>query len=104
MATLAPRSQGTRLFQYRAFSCDVITFEITERKTHHVGVHDRRLLLWQSSWRDILVMLMKCVELDKIPVLHKLKQLYRNIYLWGFSIDIAIDILYKLYTMMASLF
>ena len=40
--------------------------------SHHDGVQDRRLLLCTAIFTksDILIMLMKCVVLDKIPVLH----------------------------------
>ena len=55
---------------------------------------------------DILIMLQLCVELDKIPLLHKLKQLYKPLPV-GFLIDIAYtanNILYKLYTKMVVYF
>ena len=51
-------------------------------------------------------MLLICVGLDKIPLLHKLKQLYKCLPV-GFLIDIAYtanNILYKLYTKMAIYF
>ena len=51
-------------------------------------------------------MLLICVELDKIPLLHKLKELYKRLPV-GFLIDIAYtanNILYKLYTKMAVFF
>ena len=52
---------------------------------------------------DILIILL---ELDKIPLLHKLKQLYKRLPV-GFLIDIAYtanNILYKLYTKKAVYF
>ena len=55
---------------------------------------------------DILIMLLICVESDKIPLLHKLKQLYKCLPM-GFLIDTAFtanNILYKLYTKMAVYF
>ena len=55
---------------------------------------------------DILIMLLICVESDKIPLPHKLKQLYKRLPV-GFLIDIAYtanNILYKLYTKMAVYF
>ena len=55
---------------------------------------------------DILIMLLICVELDKIALLHKLKQLYERLPV-GFLIDIAYtayNMLYKLYTKMAVYF
>ena len=55
---------------------------------------------------DILIMLLICVESDKIPLLHKLKQLYEHL-LVGILIGIAYtanNILYKLYTKMAVYF
>ena len=55
---------------------------------------------------DILIMLLICVESDKIPLLHKLKQLYRRLPV-GFLIDIAYNannIPYKLYTKMVVCF
>ena len=51
-------------------------------------------------------MLLICVESDKIPLLHKLKQLYTRLPV-GFLIDIAYTAnnkLYKLYTQMAVYF
>ena len=42
-----------------------------------------------------------CVELDKIPLLHKLKL---HAYLWIYIAYTANNILYKLYSKMASLF
>ena len=55
---------------------------------------------------DILIMLLICVESDKKQLLHKMKQLYKRLPV-GVSIAIvytANDVLYKLYTKMASLF
>ena len=55
---------------------------------------------------DILIMLLMCVESDKIPLLHKLKQLYKRLPV-GFLIDITYttnNIPYKLYTKMAVYF
>ena len=55
---------------------------------------------------DILIMLLICVESDKIPLLHKLTQLYKRLPV-GVLIDIAYtanNILYKLYTKMAVYF
>ena len=55
---------------------------------------------------DMLTMLLICVESDKIPMLHKLKQLYKHLPV-GFLIDIAYtanNVLYKLYTKMAVYF
>ena len=52
------------------------------------------------------MMLLICVDSDKIPLLHKLKQLYERLPV-GFLIDIAYtasNILYKLYTKMAVYF
>ena len=68
---------------YRAFSCDVITFEITKenRKHRHFGVQrDRSFYGDLHEMSDILLM---CVESDKIPLLHKLNS-YINAYLWVF--------------------
>ena len=55
---------------------------------------------------DILIMFVICVESDKIPLLHKLKQLYKCLPV-GFLIGItytANNILYELYTKMAVYF
>ena len=78
------------------------------RKTEnsrHVGVQrDRSFYGDLHEMSDILIMLLKCVELDKIPLLHKLKQLYKRLPVFVFLIDIAStanNILYKLYTKMA---
>ena len=70
----------------------------------HVGVQCFYGDLHERS--DILIMLLKCVESDKIPLLHKLKQLYKCLPV-GFLIDIAYtanNIPYKLYTKMAVYF
>ena len=53
----------------------------------------------------ILIMLLVCVESNKIPLLHKLKQLYKCLPGGGgglIAIEYTAD--YKLYTKMASLF
>ena len=55
---------------------------------------------------DVLIMLLICVESDKIPLLHKLNQLYKGLPV-VFLIDIAYtanNIPYKLYTKMAVYF
>ena len=60
----------------------------------HGNLHERS---------DILLMLLICVESDKIPLLSKLKQLYKHL---PVRIDIAYtanDILHKLYSKMVSL-
>ena len=54
------------------------------RKTennHHVGVRDESFYgdLHEMSDIHVLIMLLICVELDKIPLLHKLKQLYKTL-------------------------
>ena len=90
----------------RAFSCDVITFEITEenRNSCHVGVQrDRSFYGDLHEMSDILLI---CVESDKIPLLLKLKQLCKRLPV-GFLIDIAYsanNIPYKLYIKMVVYF
>ena len=93
---------GIQVSGYRAFSCDVITFEIIRRKTEnscHVGVQrDRSFYGDLHKMSDILTMLLICAESDKIPLLHKLKQLYKRLPA-SFLIDItytANNILYKM--------
>ena len=80
------------------------------RKTEnsrHVGVQrDRSFHGDLDKMSDILIMLLICVESDKIPLLLKLKQLYKCLPV-GFLIDIgytANNIPYKLYTKMAVYF
>ena len=80
------------------------------RKTensHHIGVQrERRFNGDLHEMSDILIMLLICVESDKIPLLRKLKELYKRLPM-GFLIDIAYtanNILYKLYTKMAVYF
>ena len=80
------------------------------RKTdnsRHVGVQrDRSFCGDLHEMSDILIMLLMCIESDKMPSLHKLKKLYKRLPL-GFLIDIvytANKILYKLYTKMAVYF
>ena len=54
---------------------------------------------------NILIMLLICVELEKIPLLHKLKQLYERLPVGFFDIAYsANNILYKLYIKMAVYF
>ena len=73
----------------------------------HVGVQqDRSFYGNLHEMSDILIMLLVCIESDKIPSLHKLKKLYKHLPV-GFLIDIAYNtnnILYKLYTKMAVCF
>ena len=79
------------------------------RKTEnsrHAGVRDRSFYGDLHEMSDIPIMLLLCVESDKMPLLHKLKQLYKRLPV-GFLIDIAYtakNILYKLYTKMAVYF
>ena len=94
---------------YRAFSCDIITFKIT-KENYHVGVQQNRSFCGNlHEMSDILLMLLiiiLCVESDKIPLLQKLKLLYKRLPV-GFLIDIAYtanNILCKLYTKMAAHF
>ena len=77
---------------------------ILQRKTensHHVGIQeDRSSYCHLHKISDILMMLLICVESDKIPLLHKLKQLYKRLPVGFFLIDIA----YLLITHCTSLF
>ena len=69
----------------------------------HVGVRDRNIYGNLHEMSDILIMLL---ESDKIPLLHKLKQLYKHLPV-VFLIDIthtANNIQYNLYTKMAVYF
>ena len=53
--------------------------------SHHVGVQRDRSFygdLHKSS--DILIILLICVELDKIPLLRKVKQLFKPLTCGGF--------------------
>ena len=58
------------------------------RKTensHHIGVRDRRFNGDLHEMSDILIMLLICVdELDKIPLLRKLKELYKRLPMFFF--------------------
>ena len=72
----------------------------------HVGVRDRSFYGDLHEGSDILTILLICVELNKIPLLRKLKQSYKRLPV-GFLIAIANTangILYKLYTKMVSSF
>ena len=80
------------------------------RKTEnsrHFGVQRYRNFYGNlHEMSDILIMLLMCVESDKIPLLHNLNQLYKCLPV-GFSIAIAYtanNILHKLYTKMADYF
>ena len=96
-----------RTSNYEAFSCDIITNENKTENSHHVGVRqDRSFYGNLHEMSDMLAILLICVESDKIPLLHKLKQLYKRLPV-GFLIDIAYtanNILYKLYTKMVVYF
>ena len=108
-----PQNRGS---QYPRHSLYIERFHVTSlpsrlrRKTEnsrHFGVQrDRSFFGDLHEMSDILIMLLICVESDKIPLLHKLKQLYKRLPV-GFLIDIAYtdnNILYKLYTKMAVYF
>ena len=45
--------------------------------SRNVGVRDRHSYGDLHEMSDILIMLLMCVESDKTPLLHKLKQLYK---------------------------
>ena len=78
----------------------------TENSCHFGVQRDRSFYGDLHEMSDILIMLLICVESDKIPLLHKLKQLYKRLPV-GVLIDItytANNILYKLYTKMAVYF
>ena len=74
------------------------------KNSHHVGVQrDRSFYGNLHKMSDILIMILVCIESDKIPSLHKFKKLYKRLPV-GFLIDIAYtanNILFKLYTKMA---
>ena len=77
----------------------------SENSRHFGAQRDRRFYGDLHEMSDILIMLLICVESDKIPLLyiHKLKQLYKRLPV-GVLIDIAYtanNILYKLCTKMA---
>ena len=68
---------------YRVFSCGVITlirdYEL-KQNSRHVGVHRNRSFYGDlHEMGDILIMLLICVESDKISLLHKLKQLCKRL-------------------------
>ena len=87
----------------RAIARDVITFEITKEIRKQPPFRDRSFYGDLHEMSDILIMLLICVESDKIPLLHKLKHLYKRLPV-GVLIDIAYtanNILYKLCTKMA---
>ena len=78
----------------------------TENSRHFGVQEDRHFYGDLHEMSNIVIMLLICVESDKIPLLHKLKQLYKCLPV-GFLIDIAYtanNILYKLYTKMAVYF
>ena len=80
------------------------------RKTEnsrHVGVQrDRSFYGDLHETSDIVIMLLICVESDKIPMLHKLKQLYKCLPVGFFNRHCihCYNILFKLYTKMAVYF
>ena len=74
----------------------------TENSRHVCVQWDRSFYGDLHEMSDILMILLICVESDKIPLLRKLKQLYKCLPV-SFLIDIAYtanNILYKLYTKM----
>ena len=56
-------------------------YEGKQKNSRHVGVQrDRSFYGDLHEMSDILLMLLiMCVESDKIPLLHKLKQLYKHL-------------------------
>ena len=66
----------------RAIARAVITFEITKE------IRKQPPFWCTTRMSDILIMLLICFESDKIPLLHKLKQLYKRLPV-GVLIDIA---------------
>ena len=75
----------------------------SENSRHFGAQRDRSFYGDLHEMSDILIMLLICVESDKIPLLHKVKQLYKRLPV-GVLIDIAYtanNILYKLCTKMA---
>ena len=113
LAMGVPQNQGS---PYPRHSLYIERFHVTSlpsrlwretENSRHVGVQwDRSFYGDLHEMSDILIMLLICVESDKIPLLHKLKQLYKRLPV-GFLIDIAYtanNILYKLYTKMAVYF
>ena len=61
---------------YRAIARDVITFEITKNNRKHFGAQrDWSFYGDLHEMSDILIILLICVESNKIPLLHKLKHL-----------------------------
>ena len=55
-----------------------LPLRLRRKNGHHVGVQrDRSFYGDLHEMSDILIMLLICVELDKIPLLHKLKQLHK---------------------------
>ena len=97
-------------WSYRAFSCDIITFEVTKENGKQPPCwctkRYRSFCGDLHEMSDILIMLLICIESDKIPLLHKFKKLYKRLPV-GFLTDIsyiANNILYKLYTKMAVCF
>ena len=75
----------------------------SENSRHFGAQRDRSFYGDLHEMSDILMMLLICGESDKIPLLHKLKHLYKRLPV-GVLIDIAYtanNILYKLCTKMA---
>ena len=73
-----------------------------EENSRYVGLQRDRS--FYGDLHEMSDLLLICVESDKIPLLHKLKQLYKCL---AVVIDIAYtanNILYKLYTKMAVYF
>ena len=78
----------------------------TENSCHFGVQRDRSYYGDLHEMSDMLIMLPICVESDKIPLLYKLKQLYKRLPV-VFLIDIAYsanNVLYKFHTKMAVYF
>ena len=78
----------------------------TENSRHFGVQQDRSFYGDFHEMSHILIILLICVESDKIPLLDKLKQLYKHLPV-GFLINIAYaanNIMYRLYTKMAVYF
>ena len=70
-----------------------------KENSHHVGVQrDRSFYDDLHEMSDILIMLLIGVESDKIPLLHKLKQLYKCLSVFFFFESISHTLLMTYYT------
>ena len=90
MSTLL-QAEGDTIWQLECFHVMSLPSWL-QRKTEnsrHVGVQDRSFYGDLHEMSDIIIMLLICVESDKIPLLNKLKQLYKRLPVGFYTVHVV---------------